>query len=114
MLQHSTTSCPGLQCRAVSDAIEPVRKLFRLLDLGRSSSENQESRLKRILGILLMPGHPPSHRQNHPPVPSDQLREGILIPARSEPTKKIAVRTVSRFQGNPEQLAGKSGSSGLH
>src|SRR5580693_6670362 len=105
MLQHPSTCCPGLQCRAVSDAIKPIGELLRLFDVRCSSSEHKESSLESILRILLRTCNPSGHGQHQAAMPPNQLRERIFIPVRCKLSEQFAVGLFSRVQSNPEQLS---------
>ena len=55
-------------------------------------SQDQEGCLEGVFRVLFVVQHPPTHPQDHRPVPRDQGSEGGLVAASGEVVQKLAVR----------------------
>ena len=113
MLHHPPSGGAGLQGGAIRHPVEPVRELFRPVDLARAAREHQERGLKRVLRVLRVAGHAPAHGKHHPSMPANELREGVLVARANESREQIAIGRVACSEDGPKQLTGKRAGGGL-
>src|SRR5262249_19349519 len=80
---------PRLAGQPAGDLVEPVAHGVLPAEGRRPPGEDEEGRLKSVLGVLLVTQHPPAHRQDPRPVPPDEGGERTLVaeaPAALEQT----------------------------
>jgi hypothetical protein len=92
--------------RAVGDAVQPVAHQVAGYDGAGPANQDEESRLKRVFGVVQVAQHAPANAQDHRPVPSDEGREGRFIAAGKESAQQFAVRqsTTIVHQGGAVQV----------
>ena len=90
---RATTPCTCLactRCRVIRHSIKKGARI-RLADRIRPPRQDQKRRLKRILGILLVPEQPPAEAKHHRPVSPDQERERWFVLRRGEALKQLLI-----------------------
>jgi hypothetical protein len=88
---------PGFQRRLVGDAVQPVADLFARYDGRRLADENQEGRLERILGVVVVAEDPTAHAQDHRAQPSHQSLKGRFLASGDEAFQELSVRQTAIF-----------------
>lgn len=81
-----------LQGRLVRDPVEPVAELLAWRDRRRLASQNEERRLQRILGVVVIPQHAATDAPDHRTVAVDRHRKDGVLPASQETLQELPVR----------------------
>ena len=68
--------------------VQPTGQRFPLSDRARLANQDQERRLKSVLGIVRVPQDPRRQTEDHRPVPLDQHRERRLGPRVAGPRNR--------------------------
>ncbi len=85
---------PGLGRNSQRHAVQPAADRLAATDRVGPTCQDQECRLRRVLGIVLVAQHLPADPQDHRPMAIDQRREGRfrrLVPLLCEPFEQLAV-----------------------
>ena len=89
----------GAQRDAVSNAVQPARQGIVLANGTRLASENDERRLEGILGILTAGQRAPADIPDHPLMPAQQFREGVLATIVQVEVQKLPIAQTPGFLG---------------
>jgi hypothetical protein len=71
--------------------VQPTPKHFWLLDRSSLACQDEEHRLKGILGILSMAGHPPANSQDKRTMSDDEFPESHLIPFAQKSLEEVTI-----------------------
>ena len=104
--QSSVTHGLRLSGDVVGDSVEPVPDRIGPADGCRVSGQDEESGLKGVLGILIVPQHAPADAEHNPAVAADECGEGGLVPALGEPPNQFGVGYADEVAGgqSPAQV----------
>jgi hypothetical protein len=83
--------CPGLECSAVGNAVEPTSKRYRLTDRCGFPGQNNERGLECILDVCLIAEHSAADVQYHWPVSQQDGMESNFILLRTKQLKELGV-----------------------
>ena len=72
------------------DAKKPRADGFPRPHIGGPACQNEESRLKRVFRVLLVPEDSSASREHQPRVPADQQSEGRLVTREERVEKRAA------------------------
>src|SRR5207253_1319420 len=95
---------PCLERQAIRHAMQPTRDRIALPNFSRHPGEQQERRLKDVLGVVEVTLYTAADLENHWPVPLDERHERRLVPMRDESLEELAITHVYR-RGGVDQLA---------
>jgi hypothetical protein len=76
---------------AGGDSVQPVGEEVRVPDDPGLPGQDEEGRLKGVLGVLRRPQDAPANAQHERAVPLDQGREGRLVAQGREPMQELSV-----------------------
>jgi hypothetical protein len=82
---------PKPQCYVPGDSEQPIPNGPPIPEVRRFPSEDEECRLKRIIGIRSSAENPATGSQNHRSVSTNQLGERLLVRIRHEPSEQLLV-----------------------
>ena len=85
---------PGLQGQPVRHGVQPARDRFNFADGAGFAGENQEGRLERILGIVLVAADAPAHAIDHRPMPYEESDERRFLLPADESLEEFAIAGV--------------------
>jgi hypothetical protein len=71
--------------------MNPAGQRLLLANAAQFLSEQQERRLKRIFGILMLLQHAPANAICHRPVPPNQRFEGGIVPVEQEALDQLLI-----------------------
>ena len=94
--------CANSQSDAVRYSMQPTADRFLLGYRARFAGQDQEGRLKAVLGVVLIPQHPPANAQNHRTVSLHKFDKRSLFAQIRKPPQEMAVAWFKR-QPNPAQ-----------
>ncbi len=75
----------------MGDLVEPTADAIVLANRPRLARQHEESRLERVLGILLVAQHAAAGGQHHRPMPAHQLGECGFLPLEREAVEQLAI-----------------------
>ncbi len=81
----------------MGDAVQPARQGIVLANGTRLASEHDESRLEGILGILAARQRTPANIPDHPLMPAQQFREGVLATIVEIEVQELPIAQVPGF-----------------
>src|SRR5262245_59907580 len=79
----------------VGDSIEPVGHQFAGPDRSRLANQDEEGRLKGILGVLVMAEDPLAHPPDHRAMALYESCKGSFIPVGDEMLQQLAIGQAS-------------------